>query len=160
MGSGPPGHRLAESIPWNQFLGSLKVLKYRLCSFYFNRVSFFASILPVSGINRVRFASIFLRSWISRLQFALSFLLYGISRTHFTSIFLISGISRGRFASIFVSSWISRVRFALIFKIFGISQVRFAFILKKCQDQSFVSLRFDIFDIATTYHRSIETHYT
>jgi hypothetical protein len=27
MGSGPPGHRLAESIHWNQFLGSIKVLK-------------------------------------------------------------------------------------------------------------------------------------
>jgi hypothetical protein len=27
MGSGLPGHRLVESIPWNQFLGSIKVLK-------------------------------------------------------------------------------------------------------------------------------------
>jgi hypothetical protein len=27
MGSSPPGHRLAESIPWNRFLGSIKVLK-------------------------------------------------------------------------------------------------------------------------------------
>jgi len=25
-------HRLAESIPWNRFLGSLKVLKDRLCT--------------------------------------------------------------------------------------------------------------------------------
>ncbi len=145
MGFGPPGYRLAESIPWNQFLGFIKVLKYRLCSFYFDRVRFFASILPVSGISRVCFASIFLRSWISRLRFSLSFLLY------FVSVFLISGISRGCFASIFVSSWISRVCFALIFKIFGISQVHCAFILKKRQDRSFVSLRFDIFDIATTY---------
>jgi hypothetical protein len=24
-------HRLAESIPWNRFLGSLNVYKYRLC---------------------------------------------------------------------------------------------------------------------------------
>jgi hypothetical protein len=24
-------HRLAESIPWNRFLGSIEVLKYRLC---------------------------------------------------------------------------------------------------------------------------------
>ncbi len=38
---------------------------------------------------------------------------------------------------------------ALIFKIFGISQIRFALILKKRQDQSFLSLRFDIVDIAT-----------
>ncbi len=27
MGSGPPGHRLAESFPWNRFLGSIKVSK-------------------------------------------------------------------------------------------------------------------------------------
>jgi hypothetical protein len=27
MGSCPPGLRLAESIPWNLFLGSIKVLK-------------------------------------------------------------------------------------------------------------------------------------
>ncbi len=27
MGSGPPGNRLAESIQWNRFLGSIKVLK-------------------------------------------------------------------------------------------------------------------------------------
>ncbi len=27
MGSGLPGHRLAESIPWNRFLGFIKVLK-------------------------------------------------------------------------------------------------------------------------------------
>ena len=27
MGSGPPGHRLAESIPWNRFLGLIKYLK-------------------------------------------------------------------------------------------------------------------------------------
>jgi hypothetical protein len=25
-------HRLAESIPWNRFLGSRKVKKYRLCT--------------------------------------------------------------------------------------------------------------------------------
>ena len=25
-------HRLAESIPWNRFLGSIKVKKYRLCT--------------------------------------------------------------------------------------------------------------------------------
>jgi hypothetical protein len=27
MGSGLPGHKLTESIPWNCFLGSIKVLK-------------------------------------------------------------------------------------------------------------------------------------
>jgi len=27
-------HKLAESIPWNRFLGSIKVLKYRLCKSY------------------------------------------------------------------------------------------------------------------------------
>jgi hypothetical protein len=27
MGSSPPGHRLAEAIPWNRFLGSINVLK-------------------------------------------------------------------------------------------------------------------------------------
>ncbi len=30
MGSGPPGYRLAESIPWNRFPGSIKVLKIPL----------------------------------------------------------------------------------------------------------------------------------
>ncbi len=30
-------HRLVESIPWNRFLGSLKVLKYRLFFFFQNK---------------------------------------------------------------------------------------------------------------------------
>jgi hypothetical protein len=41
MGSSPPGHRLAESIPWNQFLGSIKILKipplFVLRQFFFYR---------------------------------------------------------------------------------------------------------------------------
>ncbi len=35
---------------------------------------------------------------------------------------------------------------------FRISKVRFASIFKKCQDRSFVPLRFDIVDIATLRH--------
>jgi hypothetical protein len=27
-------HKLAESIPWDRFLGSLKIYKYRLCSLF------------------------------------------------------------------------------------------------------------------------------
>ncbi len=152
MGSGPPGHRLAESIPWNRFLGSVKVLKIPpLFDLLRSSSFFFASVLPISGISQVRLSLIFLSSWISRLRFALIFLIFGISRGCFASIFwscwisrvwytlifllygisrvrlawifLISGISRGCFAFIFASSWISRVRFASIFKIFGISQV-------------------------------------
>jgi hypothetical protein len=41
MGSGPPGLRLAESIPWNRFLGSIKILKipplFVLRQFFFYR---------------------------------------------------------------------------------------------------------------------------
>jgi hypothetical protein len=91
---------------------------------------FFASILPISDISRVRFASIFLSS-LSIVRFASIFLLYGISRVCFALIFLISGISRGCFTLIFLSSWISRVQFALIFLLYGISRVRFASIFLK-----------------------------
>ncbi len=30
--TGPPGYGVAELMPWNRFLGSLKVLKFGLCS--------------------------------------------------------------------------------------------------------------------------------
>jgi hypothetical protein len=59
MGSGPPGHRLAESLPWNRFLGSLKVLTTASVHFTSIQFVFSASILPISRISRVRFASIF-----------------------------------------------------------------------------------------------------
>jgi hypothetical protein len=78
----------------------------------------------------------------------LIFLLYGITSFRFALIFLISGISSGRFLYKFLNKQIS-LPFNLLK--FGISKARFASILKKCQDQSFVSLRFDIVDIAIHY---------
>ncbi len=57
--------------------------------------SFFsASILPISGISRVRSASIFRICGINRIRFASIFLRCRISRVRFASIFTGSGINR------------------------------------------------------------------
>jgi hypothetical protein len=60
-GSGPPGHRLAESIPWNRFLGSIKYLKILplfvfpflkvLVKKYRNSVNFFYSACTLTVIQ-------------------------------------------------------------------------------------------------------------
>ncbi len=165
MGSGLPGHRLAESILWNWFLGSIKVLNTasvrftsQVCFFRFDLAYFwnkpsllrfdlfkflnnrlrFVSIVPICGINRVRSASIFQICGINRVRFASIFLISGISRVPFTSIFPICGINRIHFSSISLRCRISRVCFASIFTSSGI--IRFVSLrYRKCsQDQSFV----------------------
>jgi hypothetical protein len=47
MGSDPSGRRLAESIPWNRFLGSIKKFKNTaFVGFTSIQFGFFSSILP------------------------------------------------------------------------------------------------------------------
>jgi hypothetical protein len=64
-------HRLAESIPWNRFLGSIKVFKISPLFVLLRQFVFFASISPISGISRVRSASIFRICGINRIRFDL-----------------------------------------------------------------------------------------
>ncbi len=48
-------HRLAESISWNRFLGSIEVLKYRLCTFFlYVLVHYFKYTFKTSNIYLVR----------------------------------------------------------------------------------------------------------
>ena len=59
MGSSLPGHRLAESIPWNRFLGLIKYLKILplfvfpflkvLVKKYRNSVNFFSTLIRVGA---------------------------------------------------------------------------------------------------------------
>ena len=125
MGSGPPGHRLSESIPWNRFLGSMRVSKIPPLFVLLRSSSFFfASIFRICGINRLRFASICPICGINRLRSA--------------SIIRICGINRIRFALIFLRCRISRVRFASIFTSSGISRFVSLRYRKRSQDRSFV----------------------
>ncbi len=122
--------------------GFLRVFSCRLCSFYFDPVVFFATILPISRISQVRSALIFLICGINRLCFTSIFPICGIKRVRSASIFRICGINGIRFASIFLRCRISRVRFASIFTSSGICRFVSLRYRKRSQDRIFVPTSF------------------
>jgi hypothetical protein len=129
---------------------------FRFCSFYFDPVRFFASILPISGIRWVRSSSIFRICGINRLRIASIFPICGINRVRSASIFRICGINRLRCASIFLRCRISRVRFASIFTSSGIS--RFVSLRSKLRS-AFVSISLSfLFSLAGS--RSVYTRWS
>ncbi len=105
--------RAQATTPWNQFLGSIKMLKYRLCPFYFDTVCFFRFDLAYFWNKPSSLHFDFLICGISILRFASFFWICGIYRLRFPSICSICGINRIRSASIFRNCGINRIRFAL-----------------------------------------------
>ncbi len=145
--------RAQATIPWNRFLGSIKVLKIpplfvllRSSSFFSLRSCLFLEkaefaqlrFFWICGINRLRSASFFRICGINRLPFASICLICGINRFHSASIFRICGINRIHFASLFLRCRISRVRFASIFTSSGKSRFVSLQYWKWSQDRSFV----------------------
>ena len=64
--------RAQATIPWNRFLGSIKVLKIPPLFVLLRSSSFFCFDFAISGIRRVRSALIFRICGINRLRFILS----------------------------------------------------------------------------------------
>ncbi len=127
-----------ESIPpayvtWRACTTSRVVVPARQAGNQFRAPFFFVSILPISGISRVRSTSIFKICGINRLRFTLIFPICGINRVRSASIFRICGVNRLCFASIFPICGINRVRSALIFRICGINRIRFTSIFLRCR---------------------------
>ncbi len=143
------GTNTSLRLPWNRFLGSIKVLKIPPLFVLLRSSSFF--LLLSTGISRVRSASIFLICGINRLRFASFFRICGINRLRFASFFRICGINRLRFASFFLICGINRLRFASICLICEINGIL------RCRTAGFASLRsLQVLELAGSFRFDIE----
>ncbi len=123
------GNNSLESIP-----GLHKSFKNNVSvRFTSIQLVFFSSILPISGISRVRSTLIFRICGINGLRFASICPICGINRLRSASFFRIWGINRLRFASICPICGINRVCSASIFRICGKNRIRYASLFLRCR---------------------------